>query len=118
MFKDDRMIAILTGILLMVLVGTVIQRADGVSGLFGSDEPVAPAVPVTALTHDSVTVPAQALARIDVLANDTDVDGDDQVEIVLGHCGYPIGTSSAGSLTVFGDAQCRNTTVARTRNCR
>ena len=70
MFKDDRMISILTGILLMVLVGTVIQRADGLSEFFGPSEPETPAVPIAALTHDTVTIPADALARIDVLAND------------------------------------------------
>ena len=68
------MISILTAILLMVLVGTVIQRADGLSGLLGDDasapEAEPPAAPVVALTHDAVTIPAEALARIDVMSND------------------------------------------------
>ena len=107
MFKDDRMIAILTGILLMVLVGTVIQRADGVSGLFGSEEPVAPAVPVTALTHDSVTVPAQALARIDVLANDMGLASQDKATLAITQppsCGRVF--VQAGSLQYLSEPAC------------
>lgn len=79
MFKDDKMISILTAILLMVLIGTVIQRADGLAGLLGGDtapdapsaaeQPAAPRQ--LALIGEVVTVEADVLTRLDVLANDT-----------------------------------------------
>lgn len=73
MFKDDRMISMLSAIVLMVAIGTIIQRADGLSALFGGKEEAAP---VIALNDDAINVPVDTLARIDVLANDEGLDAE------------------------------------------
>ena len=111
MFKDDRMISILTAILLMVLVGTVIQRADGLSGLLGDGapepEPVASAAPVVALTHDAVSIPAEALARIDVMSNDPGLSAQDRASlrvIQVPACGRVF--VQAQALQYLSDASC------------
>ena len=68
MFKDDQMISILTGAVLMVVIGTMVHRAEGLSFL-APDEPVLPEV-----YDDAATARANALVRVDVLANDTGLD--------------------------------------------
>ncbi|MEM9138294.1 MAG: hypothetical protein AAGB15_00560 [Pseudomonadota bacterium] len=68
MFQDDRMISFLSAIVIMVAIGTLVQRADGLSGIFGSDEPE------TALIADQLTVVPDTLTRIEVLANDVGLE--------------------------------------------
>ncbi|MEM6973504.1 MAG: hypothetical protein AAF577_11925 [Pseudomonadota bacterium] len=80
MFKDDRMISILSGIVLMLAIGTLIQRQDVVSEYLGGDEePEA-----LALRPDAVEVAPDTLTRIDVLANDTGLprNAAEQLEVV------------------------------------
>ncbi len=67
MFKDDSMISILSGIVLLIAVGTIIQRADGIAEMFGA-EPVE-----IVLVEDAVSTADPTLLQIDVLANDTGV---------------------------------------------
>lgn len=62
------MISVLTGIVLMVAIGTVIQRADGVS------EYLEPEGPSVVLSNDVVTAQVNNLLRIDVFANDDGVE--------------------------------------------
>ncbi|MEL7347266.1 MAG: hypothetical protein AAFN17_05890, partial [Pseudomonadota bacterium] len=63
---DDRMISILSGIVLMLAVGTLVQRQDMVSELLGGDG----SPNVIALRPDAISVAPDTLTRIDVLAND------------------------------------------------
>ncbi|MEO1469558.1 MAG: hypothetical protein AAFV86_10895, partial [Pseudomonadota bacterium] len=66
MFKDDRMISILSGIVLMLAIGTLIQQQEVVSEYLGGEsEPE-----TVALRPDRVEVSPDTLTRIDVLAND------------------------------------------------
>jgi hypothetical protein len=64
-FKDDRMMSMLTWTLVMLLIGTFIHRSDVVSDFFNGG------APEFALNRDEVTVPANVLTPIDVLKNDT-----------------------------------------------
>ena len=64
MFKDDQMISILTGIVLMIVIGTMIQRADGFSFL-SSEEPTE-----VTLGDDRVDGRVNRLVQINVLDND------------------------------------------------
>lgn len=68
MFKDDRMISVLTALVLMVAIGTVIQKTEGLPDFFSSAPPEEPVV--LRLRDDQVTVQAEELVRLDVLAND------------------------------------------------
>lgn len=70
------MISILTAIVLMVVIGTMIQRADGFSFISGSETP-------RALVGDQATVRANSLHRIDVLANDTGLESGDARRLVV-----------------------------------
>ncbi|MEM1102090.1 MAG: hypothetical protein AAGH73_11265, partial [Pseudomonadota bacterium] len=71
MFKDDRMISILSGIVLMLAIGTLVQRQDLVSSLMGDD------AEDLALNDDQLSVAPDTLTRVDVLANDTGVGASD-----------------------------------------
>ncbi len=71
MLKDDRMMSMLTFAVIMVAVGTLIQRVDVVEWLFGGGK--------TALRfqRDEAIVRPNALSGIDVLANDLGIrEGD------------------------------------------
>ncbi|MCH8169216.1 MAG: hypothetical protein IIC03_14995, partial [Proteobacteria bacterium] len=71
MLKDDRMMSMLTFAVIMVAVGTLIQRVDVVAWLFGGG----PAA--LEFQRDEVIVRANALSGIDVLANDLGIrEGD------------------------------------------
>jgi len=63
-FKDDRLISVMSGVILMVAVGTVVQRGDAVMSYLGMGE----TAPI--LNPDSVTTMANDLVRIEVLSND------------------------------------------------
>ena len=95
MFKDDRMISILSAIVLMVAVGTVIQRADGLSQFFGGGEAAGPEI---ALVDDALTVRANTLTRIDVLANDKGLTRAQKAGLTV------TGAPRCGRLFVQGDA--------------
>ncbi|MFK7944543.1 MAG: hypothetical protein AB8B85_16740 [Paracoccaceae bacterium] len=74
MFKDDRMMSFLTAIIIMVAVGTVIQKAGS-----GADDDPSNGVAASAqfrLIDDTVTIAAGQQAEIHVLANDTGVNTD------------------------------------------
>lgn len=63
-FKDDRLISVLTAVVLMLVIGTFAQRFD----------PAPPvSVPGLAFGADAAMVRAGGLVRIDVLANDAGV---------------------------------------------
>lgn len=66
MFQDDLMMSVLSGIVLMIAIGTVVQRADLVQDYFGADSEVV-------LNPDIVDARANRLLRIDVLKNDEGV---------------------------------------------
>ena len=68
MFQDDRMIPVLSTIVLMVVIGTVLQRVEGIDRFLGGT-----AAPIIELRDDEVAAPASALLRIDVFANDAGV---------------------------------------------
>lgn len=76
MFQDDRMISVLSGIVLMIAIGTVIQRADLVQDYFGSESHVV-------LNPDIVDARANRLLRIDVLKNDEGVAEADRKDLKL-----------------------------------
>ena len=77
MLKDDRMMSMLTVLVIMVAVGTLIQRADVLDRFFG-DGPV-----VLELRRDQVIVRANTLSGIDVLANDLGVRDDDGGKLII-----------------------------------
>lgn len=76
MFKDDRMISFLTAIIVMVAIGTVIQRAD-IFDVGDDDEEV------VALIDDNIVVPANALQKLDIFANDTGITNAEKESLVV-----------------------------------
>ncbi|MEO1275258.1 MAG: hypothetical protein AAFV96_07640, partial [Pseudomonadota bacterium] len=66
MFKDDRMISILSGIVLMLAIGTLVQRQDLVADFFGDGSAGDGEL---VLRPDDISVSPDTLTRIDVLAN-------------------------------------------------
>ena len=88
MFKDDRMISFLSAIVVMLAIGTVVQRS---ASLFGGGEKE-----VVALVDDTITVPANTLRRLDVFSNDTGIS-DYEIE----------------SLTVLSEPECGRLLVRR-----
>jgi hypothetical protein len=66
-FKDDRFISILSGIVLMIAIGTVVQRGGPLVEYFTGGTQGA------ALAPDSAETAAGARLRIDVLANDAGI---------------------------------------------
>ncbi len=78
MLKDDRMMAMLTFVVIMVAVGTLIQRTDVFERLFGEG------TAALELRRDEAIVRANALSGIDVLANDLGLrDGDAEKLIIV-----------------------------------
>ncbi|MEM1344310.1 MAG: hypothetical protein AAGI34_06985 [Pseudomonadota bacterium] len=67
MFKDDRLISILSGVVLMAAIGMIVQKGDVLQDLFdgGSDN--------AQLNDDEIVLNANDIVRIDVLANDTGI---------------------------------------------
>ncbi len=68
MFQDDRMIPVLTAMVLMVVIGSFLQRVDVVNRFLGGNS-----APVIELRDDEVAAPSSTLLRIDVFANDDGV---------------------------------------------
>ena len=101
MFKDDRMISVLSGIVLMLAVGTLVQRGDVVlEFLTGAPDPIV-------LAPDEVTVAADTLTRIDVLGNDEGLrDGQAEKLVVLTQpeCGRVF--VQQGALQYLGERDC------------
>ncbi|MEM9781619.1 MAG: hypothetical protein AAF899_03990 [Pseudomonadota bacterium] len=94
MFKDDRMISILSGIVLMLAIGTLIQRQEVLPGMFGGDEDAE----TLALRPDAVEVAPDTLTRIDVLANDTGLPEDAADQLAV------LSQPTCGRVFVQGDA--------------
>jgi len=67
-FQDDRMISFLSAIVIMVAIGTVIQKADGIPDLFGPSEPT------FVFREDAVIAVPGVLQRIEVFENDSGAD--------------------------------------------
>lgn len=91
MFQDDRMISVLSAIVLMIAIGTVIQRADLVGDYFGGKSEVV-------LNMDVVDARANRLLRIDVFQNDTGVSASDRDRLVT------LGQPSCGQVFIQGQA--------------
>jgi hypothetical protein len=71
LFKDDALIAILSAVVLMVAVGTVIQRSEGAAGLWSDDEQSAEQTSeLQVLVEDHAVIPVNEVSTLDVLAND------------------------------------------------
>lgn len=109
MFKDDRLISILSGVVLMIAIGTVVQRGSPFMGSGGDSETAFAPVP------DRAEVGRDGSVTVDVLANDEGIEGVDGAgERLIVHtqpsCGraqaergkltYTAGTSCSGKQTV------------------
>ncbi len=84
MLKDDRMMSMLTFLMIMVAIGTMIQRADVLGTYFGGGGTA------LELRRDEAIVRANTLGGIDVLSNDLGLrDGDAKRLIIVGQpaCG-------------------------------
>ena len=73
MFKDDRMISILTAIIVMAAIGTVIQRADMFGGSGGE----------LALVDDDIIIEANSLTKLDIFANDTGISDAEKQSLIV-----------------------------------
>ena len=85
MLKDDRMMSMLTFVVIMVAIGTMIQRVDVIDEFFGGGGKVA-----LELRRDEAIVRANTLSAIDVLANDVGLgtrDADNLVIVEQPECG-------------------------------
>ncbi|MEL6767976.1 MAG: hypothetical protein AAFP17_12405 [Pseudomonadota bacterium] len=107
MFKDDRMISILSGIVLMLAIGTLVQRQDIVADFFGDGSAEEGAL---ALRPDDISVSPDTLTRIDVLANDTGVTDASRNELeVLSQPGCGRVFVQAGALQFLAENDCEAT---------
>ncbi|MEL7137517.1 MAG: hypothetical protein AAFP67_00645 [Pseudomonadota bacterium] len=107
MFKDDRMISILSGIVLMLAIGTLVQRQDLVADFFGDGSGDATTL---ALRPDEVSVAPDTLTRIDVLANDTGfAEGDEDKLAVLTQPGCGRVFVQGGALQFLAENDCEAT---------
>ena len=84
MLKDDRMMSMLTFVVILIAVGTALQRYDVVGRFFGEG--------TVALEYqrDEAIVRANALSNIDVLANDLGLkegDAENLIVVVQPKCG-------------------------------
>ncbi|MEM1383041.1 MAG: hypothetical protein AAGG06_05290 [Pseudomonadota bacterium] len=113
MFKDDRMISILSGIVVMFAIGVLVQRGDALTNLLGfSDGDLAGnealgAVQERELVEDVAQVRAGQLVRIDVLANDEGLaenDGEILTIVAQPTCGR--GFVQQGSLQYLASIDC------------
>lgn len=77
MFKDDRLMSVLSGVVLMVAIGTVVQNSEQL-GRFFKGEPSEPE-----LNPDRFEAKANDLATIDVLANDRGLGEDAASRLVI-----------------------------------
>lgn len=72
MFQDDRMIPVLSAFVLMITLGTFLQRLDVVDRWLGGGD----ARPALVLLDDQAVTTAGTLLRMDVLANDEGVSNE------------------------------------------
>lgn len=77
MLKDDRMMGMLTFVVILIAFGTLIQRAEFFQRLFG------PAGPPAELVVDEVVARATEATPIDVLANDANVGAGDAEKLTI-----------------------------------
>ncbi|MEM6944222.1 MAG: hypothetical protein AAF565_10785, partial [Pseudomonadota bacterium] len=101
------MISILSGVVLMLAIGTLVQRQDLVADFFGSgsDED-----DVAALVRDEVSVAPDTLTRIDVLDNDSGLPADAADRLaVLGQPGCGRVFVQAGALQFLAESDCEAT---------
>ena len=77
MLKDDRMMSMLTFVVIMVAVGTLIQSTDVLERLFGEG------TATLELRRDEAIVRANALSGIDVLANDLGLREGDAENLII-----------------------------------
>jgi len=75
--KDDRMMSMLTFVVIMVAVGTLIQRVDVLDILFGTG------TDKLEFRQDEAIVRANALSGIDVLANDIGIEEGDAARLIV-----------------------------------
>ncbi|MEM9762572.1 MAG: hypothetical protein AAF968_08705 [Pseudomonadota bacterium] len=107
MFKDDRMISILSGIVLMLAIGTLVQRQDLVADFFGDGSAGDGEL---VLRPDDVSVSPDTLTRIDVLANDSGVGAVSRNELrVLSQPGCGRVFVQAGALQFLAENDCEAT---------
>lgn len=101
MLKDDRMISILSGVVLMLALGVIAQRVDLAEGLFGPD-------PERVVLRDDIAViEAGELVRIEVLGNDSglkDGAGSRLGVVEMPDCGQVY--VQDGALQFFGGLEC------------
>ena len=93
MFQDDRMISFLTAIIIMVAIGTMLQRADGLPDFLKMDS----SEPEVVLRDDEIVVQGNMLQRIDVLSNDEEISEVDRNRLKV------VGKPSCGRVFVQGD---------------
>ena len=77
MLKDDRMMSMLTFVVIMLVVGTMAQRADIFGRFFGGG------AGELVLARDEVIVRANTLSPIDVLANDLGLREGDALKLII-----------------------------------
>ncbi len=77
MLKDDRMMSMLTFVVIMIAVGTLIQRGDLFERFFGEG------TVALELQRDEAIVRANALSGIDVLANDLGIEDGDAEKLII-----------------------------------
>ncbi|MEO1722725.1 MAG: hypothetical protein AAFR84_10015, partial [Pseudomonadota bacterium] len=101
------MISILSGIVLMLAIGTLVQRQDLVADFFGDGSGDATTL---ALRPDEVSVAPDTLTRIDVLANDTGfAEGDEDKLAVLTQPGCGRVFVQGGALQFLAENDCQAT---------
>ncbi len=102
MIKDENNIAIFTCVIVMIAVGMVLQRADGVSNFFDTERQS------INLVNDVVNARVNSLVRVDVLANDEGVSRKGDIELQLvsqPECGYAV--ARKGAVEFLASADCR-----------
>lgn len=82
MFKDDQMLPMLTGVVIMLAIGIFAQRSESVMEFLspGSTERNQPSF---ALNDDTVVAEATGFTRIDVLANDTGLEIEEYRDLII-----------------------------------
>ncbi len=77
MLKDDRMMSMLTVVVILIAVGTLVQRVDVFEKYFSGE------VERFAYVPDEVIVRPNVLTVIDVLANDTGIEEGDADRLLI-----------------------------------
>ncbi|MEM7239406.1 MAG: hypothetical protein AAF501_16495, partial [Pseudomonadota bacterium] len=82
LFKDDQMLPMLTGVVIMLAIGIFAQRSESVMSLFSSDDDVRDQ-PSFALNDDTVQASTAGFTRIDVLANDEGLEIEEYRDLII-----------------------------------